>query len=121
MDYPDIDPNLDNLKQKIDPKVKEAWLAALESGEYVKGKFALKSTPFAGDDPDDVNFCCLGVLCEVAKKQGVITEYKAKSSYPPTEVSEWAGIDHDAELELADVNDSVESFKPVIELIKKHL
>ncbi len=41
----------------------EAWLAALESGEYIQGKRALRN-------PDNT-FCCLGVACDVARKRGV--------------------------------------------------
>ena len=44
--------------------VKTLWLAALRSGEYEQGRAALR-------DRDD-KFCCLGVLCELAAKAGVI-------------------------------------------------
>lgn len=38
----------------MDPKIKEAWCQALESGEYKQGQERLKS-------PGN-KFCCLGVI-----------------------------------------------------------
>lgn len=40
---------------KLDPKVKEQWVAELRSGKYKQGKGNLRK----GD-----RYCCLGVLCE---------------------------------------------------------
>lgn len=51
---------------------------------------------------DGVGFCCLGVLCEVARDAGVpvskftddenITYFDDCSQYPPDSVTEWAGL-----------------------------
>lgn len=46
---------------RMDPKVKETWLAALRSGKFNQGRTALK-------DRND-NYCCLGVLCELHGQQ----------------------------------------------------
>lgn len=40
------------------------WAAALRSDEYPQGKGMLQD--------DEGNYCCLGVLCKVAEKEGVI-------------------------------------------------
>lgn len=40
----------------MDAELKRKWVAALRSGEYEQGQFALEN---AG------RFCCLGVLCKV--------------------------------------------------------
>lgn len=84
-------------------EVKNLWIEALRSGEYEQGKFRLK-TRGVGDGPDE--YCCLGVLCEVAVKAGVVTErdsmegsqYAAFGAYRstrtlPREVVEWAGLE----------------------------
>jgi len=42
---------------------RKQWTAALRSGDYTQGKFALKTR--------EGNFCCLGVACELAVKEGV--------------------------------------------------
>lgn len=54
----------------MNPDIKAKWVAALRSGEYKQGYGALHC---GSDDPKvDGGFCCLGVLCEVAVKEGVI-------------------------------------------------
>lgn len=45
-------------------EIADKWIAALESGEYKQGQNVLRS--------DDGFYCCLGVLCELAVKEGVI-------------------------------------------------
>lgn len=100
--------------------VKKLWVEALRSGEYSQGYGQLKLVGPEGS----VKHCCLGVLCEVAVKQGVISESfdtnegveetlhhvhgfgevddrsgVTKGAVPetgqlPAEVMEWAGLDH---------------------------
>jgi hypothetical protein len=41
----------------MDAELKSKWVAALRSGEYRQGKYALRSGS---------SFCCLGVLCVLA-------------------------------------------------------
>lgn len=50
---------------KADPAIKQLWLDALESGEYTQTKGKLHT---------DAGYCCLGVLCDVAVKAGVLEE-----------------------------------------------
>lgn len=48
----------------MNPEIKTKWVAALKSGEYVKGTSFLKTI--------DEKFCCLGVLCDLyAKEHGI--------------------------------------------------
>lgn len=93
----------------MNPEVKEQWLRALRSGEYEQGRRYLNNNG---------KFCCLGVLCDLAEKAGVVssrlwvdggpgredtysenlTEYVANGndasvSVLPAAVKEWAGID----------------------------
>jgi hypothetical protein len=85
----------------MDVAVKELWVSALRSGEYVQGYGQLRTS--------DNKYCCLGVLCELASKQGIIPEaslkgiipeasltdrywYAVEASYLPDRVQEWAGL-----------------------------
>jgi hypothetical protein len=43
--------------------IKAQWVAALRSGEFEQGKTALKT--------NEGSYCCLGVLCELAVREGV--------------------------------------------------
>lgn len=83
-------------------EVKAQWVAALRSGEYAQTKGRLR---------DGSGYCCLGVLCEVAVKEGVIGKPTQGADgnfrYPgghrgrpeggvlPRAVQEWAGLDSD--------------------------
>lgn len=80
--------------------IAKQWTAALRSGEYLQGDGALRK----GDD----TYCCLGVLCALAAKEGVV-EFSAPddqhrhyfvvgdegynhTAYLPRVVQEWAGL-----------------------------
>ena len=47
----------------MNKEVKKKWVDALRSGEYAQGRSSLR---------DHDEYCCLGVLCELAVKEGVI-------------------------------------------------
>ena len=87
---------------RMDPVVKELWIEALESGEYKQGYGSLAHT-----DPDGtMTYCCLGVLCDLAAKRGIVEavpgpldmgfstylRYGSSNTLLPPEVSNWAGI-----------------------------
>lgn len=86
----------------MNPEIKAQWLSALRSGEYEQGRGQLKN---------DGKYCCLGVLCDLAEKAGVVrselelatgdTAFGAddefrdgnpSSSALPQSVQEWAGL-----------------------------
>jgi len=85
----------------MNPVIRDTWTAELRSGKYAQGKTNLRK----GD-----NYCCLGVLCELAVEAGVVESAKAAavldSTYYdddeflyggaltmlPDEVMEWAGL-----------------------------
>lgn len=52
---------------RMNPVIRDAWVAALESGDYVQGRNQLVST-YDGE----AKHCCLGVLCELAVQAGVV-------------------------------------------------
>lgn len=81
---------------KTPKEVKEAWVAALRSGDFKQGRGAL-----AVIDGGSASHCCLGVLCELYVKDGgeLLVDnlehhrrYNSQSHYPPPEVIEWAGL-----------------------------
>lgn len=74
------------------PEIAQEWLKALRSGEYKQTKKNLHDTN---------GYCCLGVLCDLAAKQG-IGEWSASDSNTfdflgngsdlPPAVQRWAGM-----------------------------
>jgi hypothetical protein len=44
----------------MDSDIKTKWITALRNGDYTQGTKALKT---------DDSFCCLGVLCDIYKKE----------------------------------------------------
>lgn len=113
------------------PEIKELWIAALESGDYQKGKGQLRSY--------EDKFCCLGVLCnlhaqahpEIAATQMYSGYYLNSCASLPEEVCIWSGISYsgsygnfvepNGRLEsLASINDCSPTFEPVIKAIKEY-
>lgn len=94
------------------PEIKELWVEALRSGEYEQGRGRLTQWNQDGDEM----FCCLGVLCDIAIKNGVevpVTDwcyedsdwasgipediagsyiYADEVEFLPEPVMEWAGL-----------------------------
>lgn len=84
--------------------IKNEWVKRLRSGDYEQAQSALFN-------PENNAYCCLGVLCEIAREEGVVT--KEDNYYVwtdngdemiefhelPSSVMEWAGIStHGVEL-----------------------
>lgn len=68
----------------MDPQVREAWVKALRSGEYPQ---ATKYLHVEGK-----GFCCLGVLCDLAVKDGAIP---APVSMRRGDIRVWVYGNHD--------------------------
>lgn len=77
------------------PEIKKMWVEALRSGKYAQGKGRLRG--------NGNNYCCLGVLCDLAVNDGVckwiktayyysIDDKYASNSLPPV-VQSWAGLE----------------------------
>ena len=98
-------------------EIKTQWQAELRSGKYAQGKRALASQHTSTDEDGNTvtrnTYCCLGVLCELAKAEGVVESsdpnytndipygpaptdenpYPQQStSYLPQVVIDWAGL-----------------------------
>ena len=86
------------------PEVKEEWVEALRSGEYEQTKGFLHRLEANDDIP--VGYCCLGVLCDLAVKAGVVendpdgvVEYFGnEQAVLPRAVEIWAGLDQEGKL-----------------------
>ena len=124
----------------MDAQVKAGWVAALRSGEYEQGTGSLRNS--CG------KYCCLGVLCELAVKAGIIPPpelildsgnyaygEEKNVGYLPFKVRAWAGLDSmnpavcgpsgavygDGRYGLAGHNDMGESFNQIADLIEQDL
>lgn len=102
------------MKQEI----ADRWVEALRSGKYKQEQGALR---FGN------KFCCLGVLCDISKRDGwVINSYLGQTSHLPYEVQAWADLDSDDGRipsqagTLAYLNDSGKSFVEIADVIEKH-
>ena len=99
------------------PEIKKLWIDALLSGEYEQGRGVLCRNNLDGT----TEWCCLGVLTDLAIKAGIVMEIKmADSDDPsnpnavffddsheklPVKVQEWSGIETDlGEYSYEDIN-----------------
>lgn len=121
----------------MDQEIKKEWVEALRSGEYVQGQRRLHEIV-----DEEHKYCCLGVLCEIAKKHKVnlpirqyfsdkahnvvFVEYDGYSALLPPEVSEWSGVNGvsgilpDAST-LSGHNDAGSSFDEIADMIERQL
>jgi hypothetical protein len=86
----------------VNTDVMRRWANALASGNFQQGNNVLQA---------DGKFCCLGVLCELAKDDGLVLmaqypsgtvwyvdaskEHERSYTAPPSVVRDWAGLDRD--------------------------
>ena len=109
----------------MNKQIAKKWADALASNRFKKGGNALQS---------DDTYCCLGVLCKLAEDEGVRVFYSPENasclagSYldsQPT-VMQWAELDskngkyedQGPDNTLALLNDTSETFAPVIKIIE---
>jgi hypothetical protein len=109
--------------------IAKKWVKALRSGAYQQGTYQLV-------DEND-NFCCLGVLCNLAVDEGIgewvrgsggwvfKTEGDVDDQVLPLEVRLWAGMSS-AEGRIKDdclpnLNDTGKSFKELASIIEKNV
>jgi hypothetical protein len=122
----------------MNPEVKTKWLDALRSGEYKQSEGLLRS------DTDE--YCCLGILCQIAADEGVISqptlntdEYSDRymysdgdnrnSMYLSEKVAKWAGLDNltgyviskNGAISLSSMNDEGKPFDQIADVIEEYL
>lgn len=117
-----------------------AWVQALRSGEFKQGTGTLRNA--------NSEYCCLGVACELAMRDGVgiraeIVGYRVNGETPvhhgamPNVVAAWLGVEHDTRYEsgdmkleiggdrvkfLAEMNDEMRmTFKQIADVIENNL
>jgi hypothetical protein len=126
-------------EDNINPEVKRKWVAALRSGEYRQGEGALHNLDTDGNH----RFCCLGVLTDLAIKDGVVEDWalgnkanlqcEGQVAYLPEPVAIWAVGDPllalcDFHVEvagehntLAGCNDDGYTFEQIADIIEEQL
>jgi hypothetical protein len=89
---------------RMNPEIKKRWVEALRSGKYKQGTAVLH-------DVTSDTYCCLGVLCDIAMQDGIVTGeppsgfaryafmYRSvddpddvNATSPPASVVAWAGL-----------------------------
>src|SRR2546428_4791823 len=106
----------------MNPKVKKAWIKALRSGVYVQGATRLVTTHKHPDVPDE--FCCLGVLCDIAPVDILdwgLSKKTFRRCYTTIDVARWAGLSIQQQFSLALLNDSGYEFKYIANWIEENL
>jgi len=126
--------------EKMNPDIKARWVAALKSGDYTQGQGRLHATSANGTN----SFCCLGVLCDLANKENIVSTVEAyatsdgvsmiyddNESWLPDCVAEWAGLDHHKSIvidnmkvsysRLAELNDYGATFNELATIIEEYL
>jgi hypothetical protein len=129
-----------DTKLRMNPEIKAQWVAALRSGDYQQGDEYLRR----GDE-----FCCLGVLCDLAIKDGVPVSLDSGKAYDetvyvmyedavgelPDVVARWAGLieptgeaisdptvdDHGNPRRISALNDGGRTFPRIADLIEEQL
>lgn len=109
----------------MNQEIKKQWVSSLRSGEYEQGTDCLEK---------DGKFCCLGVLCDLAARAGVVERKKkyGMGSYDnneyvlPQVVVEWADLSsEDPEIgrgeTLSNLNDAGHDFKLLADIIESIL
>lgn len=126
----------------MNKEIKQKWIEALRSGKYKQGTAALRKKDYLQKGKPE--FCCLGVLCEIAIKEGVIKDPKKYDRYYntylypeiygdqllPLKVVKWAGLEDvnpsvigplGKTTSLADLNDKGFNFTEIADLIEQKL
>lgn len=122
----------------MNPDIKAQWVAALRSGNYKQGRGRLRRE-WQGH-PGEYQYCCLGVLCELAVEAGIATRedyYYASAvnpndrdyTHPPVAVERWAGLASSSpqagERSLIQMNDALAddcyTFSQIADAIERYL
>lgn len=111
---------MSNKKPKVDKKLLNKWLKALESGKFKQGRNYLCKELEDGSK----EYCCMGVLCEISGKSGWIKSdfgrysFKDDFEYAPSTLTKRVGLSGN-DTRLADMNDFYSlSFKQIADRIR---
>jgi hypothetical protein len=109
---------------EMNPEIRARWTAKLRSGTIPQAQKALY---------DGHGYCCLGVLCELAREDNIVTLegddsgpwfYGGEDAFLPEAVWEWAGLScgnpavpGDDDHTLAELNDNNWAFAQIADAI----
>lgn len=112
---------------QLAPEVKDLWLEALRSGEYKQSVARMRVTPESGSglcEKHGEGYCCLGVLTDIALKEGAIDQfrYNISAQAPTMAVMGWAGLDANAQSRLMRMNDGspTQNGRPIDNINRKN-
>jgi hypothetical protein len=95
------------------------WVAALRSGEFKGTREQLAREAPNGER----RYCCLGVACELYKREHPKFKYDDNGGYLPPRVQNWLGLrysDGTYDLStLAERNDAKAGFKKIADIIER--
>jgi hypothetical protein len=107
------------VKFRTPEQVFKKWLKELRSGKYPQAQGCLREVEYGEYDfeKDETlvegvkGFCCLGVLCDIAVKDGAApwdSDYGISSDdgEPPKQMLDYLGLDDEMVAHLIDMNDS---------------
>jgi hypothetical protein len=102
----------------VKTELKQKWLAALRSGDYVQGVGKLRGL--------DNRYCCLGVLCDVLDKNSWSTakdryEYRGHSRVLWSGFRAELGLPDDVHMDLVTMNDEGASFAKIANCIERRV
>ena len=106
----------------MDERIKDQWVKALRSGEYIQTRGELRACLTN-------NFCCLGVLCDIMKEEFggewedggcFIFQGDLAGGDIPTDLRETIGLSYEDQEFLTVMNDDERSsFKEIADHIEK--
>lgn len=101
--------------------VMKKWVKALRSGKYEQGSMFLQCKN---------TYCCLGVLCDIAKKEKIKVnhdngELNGMTLGDQFKVKQWSGLktnsgDYNSDVSLTSMNDDGKTFKEIATFIQKN-
>lgn len=119
-------------------RVAKLWVEALRSGEYKQATTTLISPNYLPNGRPNLDgpfekHCCLAVLMELARKEGVVVDFACSALDGATK--EWAGVNtqscclpddlpfpmkHRSPLSLLSANDTGATFEEIADFVEKH-
>jgi hypothetical protein len=119
------------IVQRTRKEAFEIWIKALRSGKYKQGSGALRETHYSkyGKTHSYV-YCCLGVLCDLAKKDGGPnwdynyndSTYMGDTGRLSDEMQQFMGISPKVQDKLISLNDDKNaSFKEIAMYLEKNV
>jgi hypothetical protein len=127
------DNTLDIMPFAINPRTEHqadhnrlVWINALTSGEYEQGTGLLRREVDAVSEAERYQYCCLGVLCDLAMKAGMHGQWSnggmeddfgLHDDFAPNHVLQMVGLTKEHGAILARINDNGGTFATIAETI----